>query len=353
MKSPLIKGRGAQLNTRNQYLSKEYVIQYPEGIDEFENKPVKTKVFYDESKGILSKNNSPDMPSKYSINPYQGCEHGCIYCYARNTHPYWGFSAGLDFESKIVVKRNAASLLEREFLNPRWKPAAIMFSGNTDCYQPLERKMHISRSLLEVFLKYRNPVGIITKNALVTKDIDILKKLSALNLVKVFFSINSLDEELRRKLEPRTSSYTARLAAMEQLASFGIPVGAMIAPIIPALNHHEIPRVMKAVAGAGARGVGYTVVRLNGDVGELFTDWVEKNFPDRAEKVLNQIAALHGGKINDTRWGKRMSGDGREAEIISRLFALSKNRYMRDREMPAYDLTIFRKRGMYNLFEQG
>jgi DNA repair photolyase len=293
---------------------------------------------------------SPDLGFVYSMNPYQGCEHGCIYCYARNTHEYYGFSAGLDFESKIVVKKNAARLLEQELLKPSWNAVPIMLSGNTDCYQPLEKKWGITRQLLKVMARYRHPVSIISKNGLVVRDIDLLQDLAADNLVHVYISITTLNEELRRAMEPRTASGIKRLKTVEELAKANIPVGIMNAPIIPGLNHHEIPAILKAAADHGARNAGMTIVRLNGAIGKIFEDWLQKNFPDRFEKVWNQICSMHGGNVNDSQFGRRMRGDGNIADVIHQLFRTSKKKYFADKSMPAYDLTKFRKGGNLSLF---
>lgn len=289
----------------------------------------------------------------YSINPYQGCEHGCIYCYARNSHEYWGYNAGLDFERVIMFKENAPQLLEKHLQKPTWNPAIIVLSGNTDCYQPLESQKKITRGMLEVFLKYRNPVGIITKNALITRDLDLLGELSDLTLTTVFFSITSLKEEVRRKLEPRTATAKQKLKAIEKLTRRGIPVRIMIGPIIPGLNDHEIPEIMGAGSNAGALGVGYTMIRLNGQIGEVFTNWVEQAFPVRADKIINQIKGAHGGKLNDSRFGNRMRGEGKMVQSISRMFELSKAKYFGHQPRGPKlrtDLFVKTNRGQMGLF---
>jgi len=339
------KGRGAQVNTNNPYLKNSYVTEHIEGLDEpiFSNS--KTQFFYETPKKIVNKIDSPDLGMMYSMNPYQGCEHGCIYCYARNSHQYWGFSAGLDFERKIVVKQNAPFLLKKFFDNPRYEPYPIMLSGNTDCYQPAERKLKITRKMLEVLLKYKNPVGIITKNSLILRDIDLLTELAKLDLVHVNISLTSLDESLRLKLEPRTASSFNRLKVIEILSAKGIPVNVMVAPIIPSLNNHEIPEIIKESADRGASSAAYTIVRLNGAVKDIFTDWVQKNFPDRADKVLNQIADCHGGQLNDSRFGVRMSGEGKIAEMIANIFHAAKEKYMGDRIWKDYNLNAFKRPG--------
>jgi len=343
-------GRGAQIKTGNKFLKNQYVTDHVEGLDEPLLSAPTTQVFYETPKKIVNKVTSPDLGMMYSMNPYQGCEHGCIYCYARNSHEYWGFSAGLDFESKIIVKENAPQLLEKFLMHPEWQPVPISVSGNTDCYQPLERKFEITRRILKVFAQFRHPLGMITKNGLITRDIDILSDLAKDNLVHVYISITTLNEDLRRRMEPRTASGRKRLQTVEALAKAGIPVGVMAAPIIPGLNHHEIPDLLKAAADAGAKSAGMTIVRLNGSIGQIFEDWLRKNFPDRFDKVWNQICTMHGGSVNDSQFGRRMSGEGNFAEAIHQLFNISKKRFMQGRSMPPIDLTKFRKGGNLTLF---
>ena len=298
------KGRGAQIKPVNKFLTNRYVTDHIEGLDEPLIQSPQTKIFLENSKTIVNKVRSPDVGMIYSLNPYQGCEHGCSYCYARNTHEYYGFDAGLDFESKLIAKTNAAQLLEKLLLKPNWQAQPISLSGNTDCYQPLERKMELTRSVLKVFARYRHPVGMITKNSLILRDIDLLDDLAKDNLVKVFISITSLDENVRRTMEPRTASARKRLKTIEDLSKAGVPVGIMCAPIIPGLTDHEVPSILKAAADHGALSAGMTIVRLNGSVAAIFEDWVLKNFPDRAPKILDQISASHGGKLNDSEFGR-------------------------------------------------
>ncbi|MBS1558277.1 MAG: PA0069 family radical SAM protein [Bacteroidetes bacterium] len=343
-------GRGAQIKTDNPFLKAEYVAEHIEGLDEpFLENPA-TQLFFETPKKIINKVDSPDLSALYSMNPYQGCEHGCIYCYARNTHEYYGFSAGLDFESKIIVKKNAAKILEQQLLHKNWKVSPIMLSGNTDCYQPQERKLEITRQLLTVLAMYRHPVSIITKNGLIMRDIDLLQDLAKDNLVQVMISVTTLNEVLRRQMEPRTASAIKRLKTIEALSKAGIPVGIMNAPIIPGLNHHEIPSVLKVAADHGALTAGLTIVRLNGSIGKIFEDWLQKNFPDRFEKVWNQICSLHGGSVNDSQFGRRMRGDGKIAEVIHQLFSVSKKKYFGENKMPPFNLSTFRKGGAYSLF---
>jgi DNA repair photolyase len=349
-KDDYFKGRGAQIKTANKFLKAQYVTEHIEGLDEPLLSAPTTQIFYENAKKVVNKIESPDLSGMYSLNPYQGCEHGCIYCYARNTHEYWGFSAGLDFESKIVVKQNAPALLEKFLLHPDWHATPIMVSGNTDCYQPLERKLEITRKLLLIFAKYRHPVGMISKNSLVVRDLDILTDLAKDNLVHIMISITTLNEDLRRAMEPRTASAKKRLQTVETLAKAGIPVGIMNAPIIPGLNHHEIPMVLKAAADHGALTAGMTMVRLNGSIGKIFEDWLRKNFPDRFDKVWNQICAMHGGHVNDSNFGRRMTGEGNYAEAVHQLFSTSKKKFFAGRSMPPQDLTKFRRGGNLNLF---
>ena len=350
MEESYFKGRGAQIKTRNKFLNAEYVTQHPEGLDEELLENPHTQIFNETARKIINKIDSPDLKMMYSMNPYQGCEHGCIYCYARNTHEYYGFSAGLDFESKIIIKQNAAELLEKQLLQSNWHVSPIMLSGNTDCYQPQERKFGLTRQLLKILAKYRHPVGVISKNSLITRDIDILQDLAADNLVHVMISITTLDEGLRRVMEPRTASAMKRLRTVEELSRAGIPVGIMNAPIIPGLNHHEIPQVIQAAADHGALTAGMTVVRLNGSVGKLFEDWLRKNFPDRFDKVWNQICSMHGGAVNDSTYGRRMAGEGQIADMIYQLYRSAKKKYLGERKMPPLDLTKFRSGGNLRLF---
>ncbi len=313
------RGRGAAENPANRFDRLRAEID-PDELEEEELRSVKTELFRDTTRKILSENNSPDIPFRYGLNPYRGCEHGCVYCYARPTHEYLGFSAGLDFETKIVVKHDAPRLLAELFQKPSWKPEMVCLSGNTDCYQPIERKLKITRGCLEVFLKHRNPVGIITKNALVTRDLDILQEMVPFNIVRVVVSVTSLRDEITGKMEPRTSRPAARLKAIEKLAQAGVHVGVNVAPIIPGLTDEEIPEILKACSEHGAQSAGYTIVRLPGAVEQLFPAWLERVFPDRADKVLNRIRGLRGGKLVENRFHKRMRGEGEWGEVIRHVF---------------------------------
>ena len=349
-------GRGAQVNVHNRFDAQNHELREDflnycalEGEDPFNTQTVLIDTF---PKSIVNKVDSPDLRMGFSLNPYQGCEHGCVYCYARNSHEYWGYSAGVDFEQKILVKRNCVELLEKKFQSKRWEASPIVLSGNTDCYQPIEKKLEITRSLLKTFLKYRHPVGIITKNALIQRDIDILKELAKDNLVQVNLSITSLDESMRRMLEPRTATVKKRLETVEKLTTEGIPVSVMMAPIIPAINSHEILPLVKAVAERGALSVGYTMVRLNGAIGGIFTDWIQKTMPDRAEKVLHQIAECHGGNLNDSQFGRRMKGEGNIAEQVAQQFNIARKKYLTGRTLPVLNCDLHEqyKGGQMKLF---
>ncbi len=337
------KGRGSQINTDNKFLKNKYVTEHDEVLDEPLLSNEKTQIFYEHPKKIVNVVKSPDIPGMYSMNPYQGCEHGCIYCYARNTHEYWGYSAGLDFERKIIAKPNAPQLLEKQFMNKNWEVSPIMFSGNTDCYQPVERELKITRQMLEVLLKFKHPASMITKNNLILRDIDLLQEMAKLKLIHVMISITSLREELRQKMEPRTVTAKNRLRVIETLSKAGIPVGVMTAPIIPGLNSDEIPELIEASANSGASIAGMTLVRLNGSIGDIFKDWIHKNFPDRADKVLNHIASMHGGQLSDSRYGTRMRGEGNIAASIHQLFSMAVKKHMPNKVKFQYDLSVFER----------
>jgi DNA repair photolyase len=341
--SERMKGRGAQSQTHNRFMQYELVTEHIEGLDEPLLSDEKTKVFVEHPKKIVNKITSPDLAGMNSVNSYQGCEHGCIYCYARNTHNYYGFSAGLDFERNIIVKPTAPALLRKYFDNPKYEVESIMLSGNTDCYQPLERKFKITQGLLKVCLEYRNPVGLITKNSLILRDIDLLQELATMKLVHVMVSITSMRDDLRSMMEPRTATYKNRLRVIEELSKRNIPAGVMVAPVIPGLTSDEMPDIIKAVADRGGLTAGYTIVRLNGEIKNVFEDWLRKTFPDAADKVWNQIKECHGGNVNDSEFGRRMSGDGKIAEAIKQLFKISKKKYMDGRHIPEYDFSIFKR----------
>lgn len=348
-----MKGRGAGLNPANRFLKQELVTEFIEGLDEPLLSDDKTTFTEEYPKEIVNEINSPDLRMAYSLNPYQGCEHGCIYCYARNSHQYWGLSAGLDFERKIMVKPEAPLLLKKFLSKKNYQCKVISISGNTDCYQPVERKMRLTRSILEICLEYKQPVGIISKNALVLRDLDILREMAAQRLVNVMISITSLNESIRRQMEPRTVSALKRLDVIRQLTDNGISTGVMMAPIVPGLTSEEIPDLLRAAADHGATRAGMTIVRLNGAVGGIFKDWLMRTYPDRADKIWHHIESCHGGQVNDTRFGLRMKGDGQIAESINSLFKLSVSRYFKNPEPYVLDTTQFTpppRNGQLNLF---
>lgn len=341
MKSnPLMqKGRGAQSNLTNRYSSLNY--DEKEYAEDGDAPNLLTKYIEVFPKTIVNPVKSKDVPLDYSMNPYEGCEHGCTYCYARNTHPYWGYNAGLDFERVILVKKNAPDLLRQTLSRKSWKPSPIMLSGNTDCYQPIERKLEITRQLLQLLLDHRHPVSIITKNSLIQRDIDILHEMAKLKLVNVVISITTLDEEIRRKMEPRTASAKKRLETVDVFSKAGIPVMVNIAPIIPGLTDIEIMKIAKAAADAGASGIGYNILRLPGEVEQVFTDWLEKAFPGRKDKILNQTKAAHGGQIQDFQSGRRMRGEGVIAHSIKQQIEIARNKFFRGRMIPELTSNLF------------
>lgn len=286
--------------------------------------PIATQYFRDATKTIIARNQSPDVGFETSINPYRGCEHGCIYCFARPTHEYLGFSAGLDFESRIMVKPDAPRLLEAELSSPKWKPQLLMMSGVTDCYQPIERKLEITRKCLEVLAKFRNPVALLTKNRLVTRDLDVLSELARYKCAVVNLSVTTLDVDLQRIMEPRTSVPAARLDAVARLRAAGIPVGVMVAPVIPGINDHEVPAIVAACAKAGAQFAGHVLLRLPWAVRPLVEHWLDQHFPERKTKVLERLRAMRGGeKLYDSRWRKRQIGEGILAEQIAKMFEVA------------------------------
>ncbi len=341
MSSGAIRGRGASSNPPNRF--EELVL---EPLDDFpveEGPGPRTRFYRDASQSIITFNDSPDIPFRAAINPYRGCEHGCSYCYARPTHEYLGFSAGLDFETKVMVKENAPELLRKELSSPRWQPQTLALSGVTDCYQPIERRLQLTRRCLAVLAEFRNPVGIVTKNALVTRDMDLLRELAAHDAVRVNLSIHSLDPELARRLEPRASLPRQRLGAVKALAQAGVPVGVMVAPIIPALNDHGIPSVLAAAREAGADWAGMEVLRLPLMVAPIFQQWLDTHEPGKREKILNRIRAIRGGKLNDPRFGKRMVGEGIFADQITQMFHVACRKAGFPEEGPGLSTSAFRR----------
>jgi DNA repair photolyase len=321
-----IHGRGAAHNPPNRFDPIDVVWDDDSTVDPADAPAPQTVFLRDASRTILATNDSPDVMIEASINPYRGCEHGCIYCYARPTHEYFGLSAGIDFETKIFVKERAPELLRAELMRKSYTPKVVSISGVTDCYQPIERKLQITRKCLEVLAEFRNPVGVITKNHLVTRDADLLAEMGKLNLSIAILSVTTLDNDVQRVLEPRTATPARRLAAIETLAKAGVRVGVMVAPVIPGLTDHEMPAILKAARDAGAVFAGYVPVRLPFALATMFEDWLEKHFPQRKAKVLGRIRDIRGGKLNDSEFHSRMSGQGPMAEQLSQMFDLAKRR---------------------------
>lgn len=343
--SPPPGSRGTHNQPPNRFQTL-YLEADPETESDPAEAPVRpTEFLRDLSSTIISRNDSPDIPFQVSLNPYRGCEHGCVYCYARPTHEFLGFSAGLDFESRILVKEQAPELLRAELSSPTWKPTWMALSGVTDPYQPVERRLQLTRRCLEVLVEFRQPVGVITKNALVTRDIDLLQPLAHHQAAGVAISLTTLDPALRRVLEPRTSPPEARLATLTRLAQAGIPVGVMLAPIIPSINDHEIPALLQAAHNAGATWAAYQILRLPHGVKDLLSDWLDRHYPDRKEKVLHQQQSLRGGRLNDPRFGARMEGTGLLADQIARLFDVARRRAGLNADSPALSGAAFRRPG--------
>src|SRR5471030_3341748 len=342
---PQHNGRGALSNASSRYDS-ERRIRTTDGweapppeqpSDDDELPPLRTTLTRDATRTILARNTSPDVPFDRSINPYRGCEHGCIYCFARPTHAYLGLSPGLDFETKILFKPEAARLLTAELAAPKYKCDVVAMGTNTDPYQPVERELKITRSILKVLSEFNNPVGIVTKNHMVTRDIDILADMAKRNLAEVFLSVTTLDKELARDMEPRASAPHRRLDAIKALADAGVPVGVMTAPMIPGLNDHEMEAILEASAKAGATRAGFTVLRLPLEIKELFDEWLRANRPDRAERVLSLVRQMRGGALYQAEFGTRMKGEGPIAQLLAARFqaavkrlGLNKIRYRLD-----------------------
>lgn len=348
---PIRQGRGARLNPANRF-EPLHLEEDPAALEEGELRQIQTQYFLDHTKSVLASNDSPDTGFTYSINPYRGCEHGCIYCYARPSHEYLGFSAGLDFESRILVKEHAPELLSEAFQKASWEPQVVALSGNTDPYQPLERRLEITRRCLDVFLKHRNPVAIITKNYLVTRDLDILAEMARLNLVRVTLSITTLRPDLVGVMEPRTSRPERRLRAIAELTSRGVPVAVNVAPVIPGLTDEEMPAILKAAAEHGATNASYIIVRLPGPVKELFLDWIVREYPDRAQRIINRLFDLRGTRMTDSRFGVRMRGEGEWADMISSLFSMSCRKLGLNKKYPPLATQHFRRlrNGQSDLF---
>lgn len=340
-----LQGRGAQFNTKNRFLKEEQTREHVEGVDDWSEQNTPTQYLEQEAKSIVNKIESPDVGMGYSMNPYAGCEHGCIYCYARNVHEYWGYSAGLDFERKIIVKKNAPQLLRKFLQNPRWQCAPIMLSGNTDCYQPAEQTYRLTRKMLEVCNEFNQPVGILTKNSWILRDKDILQQLASRQLVSAMVSITSFNEDLRRVMEPRTTTARQKLKVIKELSEAGVRMGVMMGPMVPGLNDHEMQRIMKEARDNGATFTAYTFIRLNGAIKFLFHDWLYKNFPDRADKVWHLVEQSHDGKVNDSRWGVRMRGEGAVAQLVAQQYKKYGKLYGMNAEEWSLNTSLFRRPG--------
>ncbi len=337
-----LPGRGVTSNPTGRF-ERLAIEPDPEELDD----PARPRTIYlrDASRSAISTNQSPDIAFGVSVNPYRGCEHGCAYCYARPTHEYLGFSAGLDFETRILVKTDAPELLRRELMRPGWKPQVVAFSGVTDPYQPVERRLELTRRCLEVLAEFRNPVGVITKSRLVVRDADLFGELASYDAVSVTLSVTTLDAGLARRLEPRAAQPRARLAAIEALARAGVPVGVNVAPVIPGLTDHELPAVLQAAADHGAQWAGYIMLRLPHGVRELFSGWLETHCPDRKQRVLNRVRDVRDGRLNDPRFGSRMRGHGPYADQIEQLFRMARSRAGLDRERRPLSTAHFRRPG--------
>ncbi|MEL7060153.1 MAG: PA0069 family radical SAM protein [Acidobacteriota bacterium] len=332
-----VRGRGAGFDPQNRFERLEVLHETPA------EEAITTTLFRDASRSVISRNRSPDIPFDASLNPYRGCEHGCSYCYARPSHEYLGLSAGLDFESKILVKDDAPELLRRELTAPRWRAQTLAMSGVTDAYQPIEKRLGITRGCVEVLAELRHPLAIVTKNALVTRDLDLLQRLAAHQAVSVSISITTLDPELSAGMEPRASAPRRRLEAVARLAAAGVPVGVGVAPLVPGLNDHEIPAILDAAAEAGATFAGFTVLRLPGAVAQIFDDWLERTLPDRRKKILARVRSMRSGALHDARFGHRMRGEGFFAEQVAQLFEIARRKHGLARRGPRPSPDAFRR----------
>jgi DNA repair photolyase len=339
-----LRGRGALSNASSRY-DRETRVLVDDGWqnEEEELPPLKTEVMKDSSRTIITRNNSPDISFSQSINPYKGCEHGCIYCFARPTHAYLGLSPGADFESKLFAKPNAAELLARELSAPGYVPKIIAMGTNTDPYQPTEKRMRITRSILEVLRDFNHPVGIVTKSALILRDLDILAPMAAEGLAKVAVSVTTLDRKLARTMEPRAATPPKRLETIRALVEAGIPTNVMFAPVIPALNDEELENVLTAAKDAGAMSAGYVLLRLPLEIKDLFREWLEENFPDRAKHVMSLVRQMRGGKDYDSNWHTRMRGTGPYAALIARRFHIAVKRIGLNRESHPLVLNKFKR----------
>ena len=337
MPEPPRSARGASTNPPNRFEQLHVETDEPRGAD------VATTYYRDASRSVLADNDSPDVGFRFSLNPYRGCEHGCSYCYARPTHEYLGFSAGVDFESRIMVKGDAPALLRQALSAPRWQPQVVALSGNTDCYQPVERHLGLTRRCLEVFAEFRNPVGVVTKSALVARDADLLGELASHHAAHVCCSVTTLDPDLARRMEPRAAQPAKRLDASAALTAAGVPVAVLIGPVIPGLNDAEIPRILAAAKEAGARSASWVLLRLPKPVDVLFTRWLAEHFPDRKERVLHRIQDTRAGGMSDSAFGRRKRGQGEYASQIAALFAAAARKHGLDAPLPPLSADAFRR----------
>ena len=342
-RSRVEKGRGAVTNPVGRF-EPRHAVEVDDGWGSLDEPPrrAETVVVADRPRKAITRNDSPDVPFDQSVNPYQGCEHGCIYCFARPSHSYWNLGPGLDFETKLFTKPDLARLLDRELSAPGYVCKPINLGANTDPYQPLEREHRTTRAVLEVLLAHRHPVTIVTKGALVLRDLDLLRSFASMNLVSVHVSLTTLDDGLKRVLEPRAASPAARLRAVRELTDAGVPVGVLLAPMIPALNDHEMERLLEAAAEAGARRAAFMLIRLPHELGRLFEDWLREHYPDRADRVLNLLREARGGKLNDPRFGHRMRGEGPYAKLLAARFEAARRRHgYAEGRAPALDTSAF------------
>ena len=353
-----VKGRGAASNRSGRFERFAYVPE-DDGWDASDEEAPKLETILtrDSSRSVIVRQNSPDISMEQTLNPYRGCEHGCIYCFARPSHTYLGFSAGLDFESRIQFKEDAASLLEKELAHPKYKSKPILIGANTDAYQPTEKILRLTRSVLDVCARWNQPIGLITKSALIARDIDILAPMAEKNLARAAISITTLDRALARKMEPRAATPQRRLDAIKALSEAGVPVTVMTAPIVPGLTDHELESILEAAAKAGATGAGYVALRLPHEIADLFQEWLSGAYPDRAQKVLNLIRQMRGGKLYDSSWGERMTGTGAWAHLIAQRFRRACNEFGLNQQRRTYDLSRFgppdgfsTQSGQYSLF---
>jgi DNA repair photolyase len=352
MELPLLRGRGSHLAPDNRF-TRLTVERDPDAVED-DDGAVNTQYYVDDSKSVVAENASPDVPFRYSVNPYRGCLHGCSYCFARPTHEYLDFNAGIDFETRIMVKPRAAELFRTWMMRPCYVPETVALSGVTDCYQPIEKKLQITRQCLQVAESAGQPIGIITKNALVTRDIDLLGRMAARSFARVNVSVTTLDQSLTKVMEPRSSAPAARLRAIRELSAAGVPVNVLVAPVVPGLTDHETPAILEAVKDAGARSAGYVMLRLPLTVKPVFFEWLERTHPGLKSKVEARLRSLHDGELYQSNWGHRQRGRGEFADAYAATFALFAKKHGLDRTVPPLSTEHFRrpiKNGQKSLFD--